>query len=107
MENENVLQNIDGQVLAEDAEAILSQATGGIAGQVIGTTAFFGAGVGSILGGVLGYNKSVGTGGGAGIGAGIGTAAGAGIGGAAVGIKKIIDGRKRFVTAGDLELVRR
>jgi hypothetical protein len=107
MENENVLQNIDGQVLAEEAEASLSQATGGGAGLVIGTSAVFGAGGGAVLGGVLGENKSVGFGGGAGIGAGGGAVLGAAIGGAGVGVKKIIDSQKRFVTRRDVELVRR
>jgi hypothetical protein len=96
MENENVLQNIDGQVLAEEAEAILSQATGGSAVSVIAPATIIGASGGAIAGNFIGQNKSVGYAGGVGIGAGGGAVAGAAISGAAVGAKKIFDNREKF-----------
>jgi hypothetical protein len=106
--NGNVLPNIDGQVLAEraEAEAILSQATGGGAGPLIYGSAIVGGGVGAIVGGLAGNGTHGGSGTGAAIGTGVGVGVGVGVAGAIVAGKKITESGRTNVTP-DLELVRR
>lgn len=108
MENDNALQNSDGQVLEEVAGALLSQATGGGFGHVVGTSALIGAGGGSLIGGVLGHNTpGVGTGWGVALGAALGAASSGALAGAGVLAKQTYDNNRRVIQTVGTEMVRR